>query len=370
MTTHAATRTSRKPNLDNLTLSRKEGWRDIVEATPPTRPEAMPIRQLRRLSDSAITAYNARRSDWHANIRVKTPQLEALHEDLWDILDSSMQHGDRAKGAIAIDGYPGLGKTTAVQAFAEQFHRREISRHGPMTQAGDERWPVCRVGLRGNTSMKDFNRAVCDFFAHPGQNRGTTTQLADHALDCVLSCEVKLLIIDDLHFLHWQRNGGVEISNHFKFVANEFPLTLLSIGIGLGERGLLREGVTPAELAQTTRRTTMLAMAPFNVDTDRERRQWRRFLMTIEEHLVLARKHPGMLAGDLSDYLFIRSNGYIGSLMTLIERGCQRAIRRGTEVLTKELLDTVPIDSAAELARRELEAAFRTRKKTTQLQLQ
>ncbi|CAN5720523.1 hypothetical protein BH09ACT7_BH09ACT7_09670 [soil metagenome] len=49
----------------------------------------------------------------------------------------------------------------------------------------------------------------------------------------MLSCETRLLIIDGLHFLHWQRSGGVEIGNHFKYIANEFPLTLLSIGIGL-----------------------------------------------------------------------------------------------------------------------------------------
>jgi hypothetical protein len=187
---------ARTRNLDNLTLSRKEGWRAIVDAPPAQRPETLTVRQLHALSDSAVTTYNLRRSDWHANIRVKTPQLEALHEDLGDILDSNAQHGDRAKGAIAIDGYPGLGKTTAVQAFAEQFHRREISRHGAMTEAGDERWPVCRIGLRGNTSMKTLNRALCDFFAHAGTNRGNTEQLADRALDCILSCETRLLIID------------------------------------------------------------------------------------------------------------------------------------------------------------------------------
>ena len=173
----------------------------------------------------------------------------------------------RSWGAVAIDGYPGLGKTKAAEEFAKQFHQREIRRHGPYTRAGDERWPVCRIGMRGNTSMKDFNSALCDFYAHPGRNRGTTEQLGRQALDLVLSCETRLLIIDDLHFLHWQRYGGVEISNHFKYIANDFPLTLLSIGIGLGERGVLLEGTSydDAVLAQTTRRTTTLDMLPYSV---------------------------------------------------------------------------------------------------------
>jgi hypothetical protein len=173
--------------------------------------------------------------------------------------------------------------------------------------------------------------------------------------------------VDDLHFLHWQHNGGIEISNHFKFIANEFPVTLLSIGVGLGQRGVLLEGTSydDAVLAQTTRRTTMLEMRPFEIDTEQRRREWYRLLTALEQRLVLAKKFPGMLTDELSDYLFDRSTGHIGSLMTLLERGCQRAIRRGTEALTKPLLETIKIDSAAEKARRELRSAYRTRRLPT-----
>jgi hypothetical protein len=218
--------------------------------------------------------------------------------------------------------------------------------------------------------MKDFNSALCDFYAHPRRRRGTTEQLGQHALDCVLSCETKLLIIDDLHFLHWQRLGGVEIGNHFKYIANEFPLTLLSIGIGLGERGLLIEepsctidGVSYRDmvLEQTTRRTIMLEMREFGIGDERERRQWRTVLTTIEERLVLGAKRPGMLADELPEYLYERSTGHIGSLMELVRIGCARAIRTGAETLNKKIFDSFKVDSAAERARKELATAFRTR---------
>ena len=76
--------------------------------------------------------------------------------------------------------------------------------------------------------------------------------------------------------------------------------------------------------------------------------------------MVLADSHTGMIADDLSDYLFARSTGHIGSLMTLINRGCQRAVRTGAEKLTTELLDRVKNDAAAEKARQELELAINT----------
>ncbi|MGO9154454.1 AAA family ATPase [Mycobacterium sp.] len=380
MTTTAVAARPKTANLDNLTLSRKEGWRDFTTAPKRECPDALSQAQIRRLSDAAADLYNQRRTQWHNNIGpLKTPQLARLHEDLWDIMDSNSRDGNCAKGAVAIDGYPGLGKSTAVEAFAKEFHRREISRHGQYTAAGDERWPVCRIGMRGNTSMRDFNAALCDFFADPAiyrRRRDTTEQLGGRALDCVLSCETRLLIIDDLHFLHWQRSGGIEINNHFKYIANDFPVTLLSIGIGLSDRGLLTEDVCAMVdgakyedlvLQQTTRRTTMLDMNPFTLVNERQRRQWRQLLLTVEERLVLGAKRPGMLADALSDYLFIRSAGHIGSLMELIRRGCAKAIRTRAESLDRKLLDSIKIDSAAEKARAELATAFRTRKYTTKL---
>lgn len=369
MTNRPGVHASAPGNLDNLTLSRKEGWRDATQAPKRTAPEHLTRRQIRSLSDAAADIYKQRREDWHNNLGpLKTPQLAALHEDLWDAMDSNAQDGDHAKGAVALDGYPGLGKSTAVEAFAKEFHRREIARHGEFTRAGDERWPVCRIGMRGNTSMKDFNRAMCEFYAHPGRG-GSTEELGRRALDYVLNCETRMLIIDDLHFLHWQGHGGIEISNHFKYIANDFPLTLVSIGIGLLERGVLTDACYDELLSQTSRRTTVLEMKPYQVDTDRQRRDWRTLLTTIEQRLILGDKRVGVLTENLSDYLYERSTGHIGSLMDLIRKGCTRAIRTGAETITRTLLDSVKIDSAAEKARKELAAAFRTRKKTTQLNL-
>jgi len=356
------------PTLDNLTLARKEGWAAFVNAVPRQRPESLTRSAIRALGDAAANDYNLRRREWHANLGpLKTPQLAALHEDLWDILDSNLQDGDKAKGAVAIDSAAGLGKTTAALAFGKDLHLREVAERGPRTAEGDERWPVCRVGLTGNTTMKDFNLAMLEFFAHPGVTRGTAAQYIRRALDCVLLCDVRLLIVDDLHFLRWRLSSGVEISNHLKYIANEFPVTLLLIGVGLEAGGLLSEGrsYSDAVLAQTGRRTTVLDIRPFLVSTEEGRREWRQLLLAIEERLVLADTTPGMLAEHLSDYLYARSTGHIGSLMTLINRGCQRAVRTGTERLTASLLDNVKNDAAAEKARQELDAAIRARNITT-----
>jgi hypothetical protein len=354
--------------LDNLTLSRKEGWREFVTAVPRVQPEVLTRRALNKLSEQAREDYDARRRKWHSNIGpIKTPQLAALHDELWDIVDSNDQDGDKAKGAVAIDAYPGLGKTTAVLDFAKKFHLRDIRANGEFTVGGDERWPVCRVGLAGNTGMVAFNKAMLAFYAHPGKANGSTSDYAYRALDCVLSCHTKLLVIDDLHFLRWRNTAGVEISNHFKYIANEFPVTLIYVGVDLDRRGLFFDGQphTDRAIAQTARRTTKLTMAPFGVETERQCRQWHQLLLTLEQRVVLVDKRPGMLATDLSDYLFARSSGHIGSLMTLINRGCLRAVRTGREYLDCDLLDAVKIDTGADCRRAEFDAAFTSRTLTT-----
>ncbi|WPB90641.1 hypothetical protein R8789_16245 [Streptomyces malaysiensis] len=72
-----------------------------------------------------------------------------------------------------------------------------------------------------------------------------------------------------------------------------------------------------------------------------------------------------MLAEDLSDYLYARSTGHFASLMSLINRGCLRAIRHGHERLDEDLMNQVKNDAAAEEARVELEAAIKAGLLTT-----
>ncbi|WP_157529294.1 hypothetical protein [Nocardia sp. NRRL S-836] len=106
-------------------------------------------------------------------------------------------------------------------------------------------------------------------------------------------------------------------------------------------------------------------MELFLIDNAAHRKQWCAIPLAIERRLVPADARPGMLADKLSDYLFARSTGHIGSLMTLINCGCQRAVRTGTERMDQAVLDGVKSDAAAENGRRELGAAFAARRLST-----
>ncbi len=355
----------------DFTLSRKTGWFKLADLPARNKPETYTREELDALPRLERRRYDHARSVWHANLGpIITPQIEAVYDELEEIIDSNRQDGDKVRSSAVLSAYPGLGKTTLATSFGVRYHREQVELHGPSTRDGHDRIPVAFVGLTAKTTTRSLNAELCGFYEHPGRLRGTATDLGHHATDCVLSCETRLIIIDDVHFLNMNRRDDRDVANHFKSLATQFPATFLFVGVGLLERELLSEGLGPgdAALAQTARRWTTLSLDPFEIATDEGRMTWRSLLKAIERDLVLVDKYPGMLAEDLGDYLFARSTGHFASLMTLIARGCQRAIKRKTEQLTAELLDGVRNDAAAEAARQELQAAFELGTLTTRVQ--
>lgn len=342
----------------------KDGWFAFAEAEARPRPPERTADQIAAMSRVERLRHDQARAIWHANLGpIRTPEIDAVFDALDEIVGSNCQDGDKVKPAAVLDALPGLGKTTAAMAFGRMFHRDQIELHGSQVPTGDGSWqriPVVYLGLTSKTTMRSLNAMLCRFFGLPGVERGSATLLAHRAAECVAHCKSRLIIVDDVHFLDVNRRDGREVANHFKWLANTFPVTFLFVGVGLRARGLLDEGLTGADAAfsQTARRWNVLTLNPFEIHTAAGRRTWRQLLLGIERDLVLAHSHRGMLATDLSDYLFARSSGHFASLMSLISRGCYRAIKTGAEALTAELLDAVRIDQAAENARGELHAAI------------
>ena len=347
-----------------------EMWKALAEHPPRVMPERLGPDGLRSLGTTAREEHDEARRIWHANILIRTPQVDAVHTQLWDILDSNLQDADRVKGAAAIDAPPSLGKSTAALTFGYQFHQQQIRRHGEYLDGGQTlHLPVCRVTLAGRMTTKGLNEMILRFYAHPaaaGNSARNITgpNLAAAAAECVDRHRTQLVFIDDVHFLNMNTVDGVEVSNQLKWLANEYPATFLFAGVGLENRGLLSEGMTVRDLpmAQTARRWTLLPLEPFRIDTSAGRESWRTFLLGVERDLVLAHRQPGLLADELAEYLFARSTGMIGSLMDLVRRGASRAIRTGDERLSRELLDSVSIDHAAETARTRVAAEFSQRR--------
>ena len=344
--------------------STKTGWFAMADTPPRPRPKSATDGELAAMTPRDRLVYDHARAAWHANIGpIRTPGIEALFETLEEIVGANRQDGDKVKPAVVLDALPGLGKTTAALAFGQAFHRSEIACYGERVAVSGGHWqriPVVYLGLTSNTTMRSLNAMLCRFYGLPGAERGNADWLANRAAECVANCKTRLVIVDDVHFLDVNRRDGREVANHFKWLANTFPVTFFFVGVGLRARGLLDEGLCGADAAfsQTARRWSVASLDPFEIATKAGRATWRQLLLGIERELVLANAYRGMVARDLSEYLFARSSGHFASLMSLVARGCYRAVKTRTEALSVELLDAVRIDQAAETAREHLHAAL------------
>jgi hypothetical protein len=141
--------------------------------------------------------------------------------------------------------------------------------------------------------------------------------------------------------------AGAEVSDQLKYFAERLPATFIYAGIDVEAQGLFA-GVRGRQIAG---RFTLISSAPFNYGTPEQRTTWQALVTTLEGMLRLHQHTPGTLVA-LAEYLYQRTNGMIGSLSQLVRGAAILAIQDGTEQITRDLLDLVPVDYAAERAHR------------------
>lgn len=343
------------------TLSTAAGWKLFAESEKRPKPPTLTRTDLDQMSAQSVRIYERARQVWHANIGpIATSAVKEAHASLQEAVDANAQDNGKARPSPVLDAHPGLGKTTVATSFAAVHHRDAISLYGERTPEGNRRVPVLYLSLDAQTTLRKVGAMMLRAFGHPVQS-GNAQDLAVRAADCINGCRTTLIVFDDVHFLNLSRGEDRAVSNHFKWLANEIPATIFYVGVGLEHGGFFDEGLTPERslYSQTARRWTRLTIEPFELRTPAGRQTWTSLLKTIEQDLVLIDKWPGMLAKDLHEYLFVRSSGNFQSLMTLIARGCTRAVASGAECLNEAVLDGVRNDEASERRRKEIATELR-----------
>ena len=335
---------------DRFQLARKAGWDAFVNAAPREPLDRLSRADLAGLTTTEAEDYNEARTVWNANLpTVKTAQLTQAYGLIDQVMASNRRDGDRLRGSVVIDAAPGLGKTTIATRYARDFHRRQYRRDGPTTAAGHQRLPVAFVPLAAGVTLKGLNQALLRFYGHPAADRATASKLAALAVDCVVSCETRLIVLDDLHFVDFKHRHGEEVSNHLKWLANELPVTFVFVGVQLSEKRFFDEGQLgeSSAYAQTSRRATRCPVVPFTITTDAGFRGWVDLLRALEGHVVLTDARPGMLT-DQARELHRRTQGHIASLTNLLDRAGWLAIVTGAETISADLIAQTTIDNAAQ----------------------
>jgi Bacterial TniB protein len=318
-------------------LTTKEGWRRFVDHQPQP-PELLSAAALGGLSARDRAAYDDARRDYHCDLPlVSTPTIRQVITTS-RLLIQLNRHQVSARRGVIISGASGTGKTTALTQLG-RTHERHTRRRYP---AERYRLPVLYVTVPPAATPRMLACEFARFLGLPIPARANITDIVNAVCATAARTRVELVCIDELHNISLATRAGAEVSDTLKYFSERLPATFVYAGIDI-ERGDLFAGTRGRQIAG---RFTVLPAAPFAYGTGEQRQVWRALVATLEGMLRLHAHRPGSLVA-LDQYLYRRTAGMIGSLSQLVRGAAVLAIEDGTETITRELLEAVPVDHAA-----------------------
>lgn len=314
------------------------GWRRFVDA-PPASFELLPDRRWTALSAGDRQAYDEARLSYHSEmIIVATTAVREVARQ-GRLLTLLNRREISARRGLIVSGQQTTGKTTALKQLG-RTHELMVRERYP-SRSGD-RIPVVYVTTPPKGSPRKLAMEFARFLGLPPVRRGyNTTDIADAVCQVMLAAQVDLVLIDELHNLNLATSAGEDMSDHLKYFTEHLPATFAYAGIDLERR--LFTGVRGKQIAG---RCVLVSTGAYPCDAE-----WKGLVATLETALRLHRHEPGSLTRS-ARYLHHRTGGMIGSLSHLVRAAAQLAILEGGEAITRKLLDTIPVDHAAESGRR------------------
>jgi hypothetical protein len=327
-----------EPILDEP-LTSKEGWRRFVDYQPES-PAVPDPAALAALSRRARFELDEARRDYHTQLPlVNTPTIQQVLSAGRLLIQLNRRQVSARRGMI-LSGASGTGKTTALTQLGRIHERALRKRHpGP---AGRHRLPVVYVTVPPAATPRMLAVEFARFFGLEFSSRANMPEIVNAICTTAARTHVELVLVDEIHNLNLTTRAGAEVSDQLKYFAERLPATFAYAGIEVEAQGLFA-GVRGRQIAG---RFTLIGSTPFAYGSSEQRTAWRSLVASLESMLRLQHHTTGTLVG-LADYLYQRTGGMIGSLSQLVRGGALLAIDDGSEALTRELLELVPVDYAA-----------------------
>jgi len=321
-------------------LTTKEGWRRFAEHQPQP-PELASPAELEAMTAAGRGEYDEARTDYHADLpMVNTPVIQKVIATS-RLLIQLNRHQVSARRGVIISGASGTGKTTALTQLG-RTHELHVRKRYPE----DQYWlPVLYATVPPAATARMLAVEFARFLGLEFTTRANITDIVNAVCATAAHTHVELVCVDEIHNLNLATRTGADVSDQLKYFAERLPATFAYAGIEVEAQGLFA-GVRGRQIAG---RFTVIPASPFAYGTTEQREQWRALIATLETLLRLHQHRPGTLTG-LAEYLYQRSGGMIGSLSQLIRGAAILAIDDGSEQITRDLLDVVPVDYAAERA--------------------
>ena len=319
------------PQLQALTSL--AGWRQFASEVPAV-PQLLDTGVWQGLDPGKRAAYDDDRIAHHSRLLVvQTPAVR-------DVVTTGrrLAHMNRSahygRSGLIVSGPARTGKTTAITQLGktiEVIHRRRHPGCG-------EDIPVVYVTVPPAATPRMIAAEFARFLGIPVTRQANITDIIEAVCGVCTDTRVTAVCVDEIHNLNIATRTGAEASDTLKYFSERIPATFVLAGINVE-----RAGCCPALAAsRSPADTPWSAPAPSPAT-----RQWATLAAAIEGSLRLHRHQPGTLP-DLAGYLHQRTGGMIGSLLWLIRSAAIQAVIDGTEKITRESMDPIPVDIASQ----------------------
>jgi hypothetical protein len=340
-------------DAEHFPLTTREGWQRFTD-TEPAEPKLLPGGDPGLLGDADRMAYDHDRADYHSRlIVVATPTIKQVYATGRRLVLLN-RHQISARRGLIVTGAAGTGKTTAVTQLGRNHELLLRHRLGHQAVAG--RMPVVYVTVPPAATPKMLASEFARFAGVPVRRGQNQADITNAVCDVLARLRVDLVLVDEIHNVNLATRVGADASDQLKYLAERIPATFIYAGINAEGSGLFA-GTRGQQIAS---RFGVITCQAFSYGTAAQRQQWQALIATLEQSLRLHRHPPGQLL-RLDAYLHERTDGMIGSLSHLIRGAAVEAILDGTEKITRETLDRIGLDHAAETTRTRRKAAARRR---------
>lgn len=340
-------------------FDQREVLQQLLENEVTLNAEHVTAAEYKGWSSAKKRAFDIERSDRIADsIVIITPALQQL--SLAYKRAARVAHRPVGRTGIILDGEPTTGKTTAAIRLAGEAFRRHIERHPRWKEDGHV--PVVYLEIPPKCTGKTVMGRILTFFGVPVIPRMTLEERTAEVTRLFARSHTCLVIFDEIQNLAQSASTGrFESAQAIKNLMNNVKAVPMYVGFDLNSSAFTNDELG----AQFASRCAPVRLEKLNIKTPKGRQLWGGVIVKFEEQLGLMAHPPQTLLKE-AEYLWNRTRGSIAALSRLLTTAALDLIEAGdpdAELITKDLLDTIPLDLTSErllsAASREVEEASR-----------
>lgn len=363
MTSPLSTGEADGEHLDLLTATDR-AWISEVFADDVRDPGQVSLSELATMTRRQRERFRMKRTRFLRMMPLlETNVVSDVMERLRMLANSSIRSDLHQQDIPILDGEPGVGKTHILRTHAAEemcrlaLHRSIEMEDGNAAPLATFR-PVLCIHLRGPMTRFDLLRLLCEQLQWPSDRN------PQHAFEAaVTKCGVQLVIIDEIQHVNFDGKTGRDVHNIIRWMSNYGLRVILS---GTDIDWVLNGAGSPAvEVAARNSRGRWIRVnvPKLEVGTAEQRDTWLDLVYAFENRLRLANAPAtdGWLTDEFGLYMWARTQGYLNSLVLLINLAAAHAIDSGTETIDRATLERIDLEYEVERQRSQRVAMFDSR---------